>query len=101
MLSKHLNEVIVFACERPLEANIIIKKQWILSPLRGSRMTGYGMTFGGIRGQGHLGVGVESNEVRARGRLPPAKTQKKKPPWSAVLFRAGKGFVDNQTPLRG
>ena len=63
--------MIVFACEMPLEANIIIKKQWILSPLRGSRMTGYGMIFGGFRGQSHLGVGVESNEVRARGRLSP------------------------------
>ena len=27
MQSKHLNEVIVFACEMPLEANILIKKQ--------------------------------------------------------------------------
>ena len=61
----------------------------ILSPLRGSRMTGYGMTFGGFRGKGHLGVGVVALRqaqgplslglaMEARGRLPPPK-QKKKP----------------------
>jgi hypothetical protein len=38
---------------------------------------------------------------RSEGETSPAKTKKKKPPRSAVLFRAGKGFVANQTPLRG
>ena len=69
MLSRQWNEVILSACEMPLEANIIIKKQWILSPLRGSRMTGSRVTFGGFRGQSHLGVGVAD----AASRSPPAR----------------------------
>ena len=45
-----------------------------------------GMTFRGFRGRIHLGEGVESNEVRARGKRPPLMDKtfviqhKQKPP---------------------
>ena len=41
------------------------------------------------------------DEPQERGGDFPRQNKKKKPPRPAVLFRAGKGFVDNQTPLRG
>ena len=55
-----------------LEANILIKKQWTLSPIV-LRTPGSRVTFGGLRGQSLLGEGVESNAVRTRGMLPPFK----------------------------
>ena len=60
----------------PLEANIIIKKQWILSPLRGSRMTGYGMTFGGFRGCPPRRGGGEQRSA-SQGETSPVKNKKK------------------------
>ena len=47
MLSKHLNEVIVFACEMPLEANILIESG---SGKENLMLTSVSMTVGGVRG---------------------------------------------------
>ena len=76
----------------------------ILSPLRGSRMTGYGMTFGGFRGQGHLGVGVAAlrqaqgplllgRAMEARGRLPPSKQKKETVKASSLFLEREKGLL--------
>ena len=55
MLSKQWNEMILFACEMPLGANILIESG---SGKEKLMLTSVSMTVGGVRGWNPLGVGV-------------------------------------------